>query len=196
MHYPDWFLDLLPFWEKLPGIGPRSAERLLLDLLSWEKEELLAFSDSLKAFGEKRHFCPTCGALAPSDSCPFCEGQRDRTVLCIIGGQKQLHQIERTGTFKGLYHVLDTLLTFEDDPVIDYHVDKLKNRLDQHPIEEIIFALEGTLDGDATCHLLRERLSPAPYRLTRLAFGLPIGTSFTSVDGGTLSRSLLSRVPL
>ncbi len=196
MHYPDWFQNLLPFWEKLPGIGPRSAERFLLDLLSWEKQDLHAFSRALESFADDRHFCPECGALSPPNACPFCNGERDQRILCIIGGQKELHQIERTGTFKGIYHVLDTLLTFEDDHIIELHVGKLKKRLKQYPVEEIIFALEGTLDGDATCHLLRERLSPSPYRLSRLAFGLPIGTSFTSVDGGTLSRSLLSRVPL
>lgn len=196
MHYPDWFKNLLPFWEKLPGIGPRSAERFLLDILSWEKEEVLAFSDALQSFANDRHFCPDCGALSPPNSCPYCNEGRDQRVFCIVGGQKQLHQIEKTGSFKGIYHVLDTLLTFEDDHVIEHHVARLKSRLEKYPVEEIIFALEGTLDGDATCHLLRERLSPASYKLTRLAFGLPIGTSFTSVDGGTLSRSLLSRVTL
>lgn len=196
MNYPDWFKNLLPFWEKLPGIGPRSAERFLLEILSWEKEEILAFSEALSSFGHSRHFCPDCGALSPPNSCPYCHSDRDQRTLCIVGGQKQLHQIERTGTFKGVYYVLDTLLTFEDDDVIEWHVAKLKGHLERYPIEEIIFALEGTLDGDATCHLLRERLSPASYKLSRLAFGLPIGISFASVDGGTLSRSLLSRVPL
>jgi recombination protein RecR len=193
MQYPPWLLDLLPYWGKLPGIGPRSAERFALDLLEWSDDEILQFARLLEEFSKERGACDQCGALAHSEGCPFCGPARDGRVMCVISGQKELYQIEKTGAYRGLYHVLKGPLTLEEDFTIDKEVQRLKERLQAHGVQEVILALEGTLDGDATCHLLREKLNPLNLKLSRIAFGLPIGNSFSSVDGGTLSRSLLLR---
>jgi recombination protein RecR len=193
--YPKDLLILIHYLQKLPGVGSKTAERFAFHLLKWDTKSLKDLSQLLSGLKEKITTCPSCGCLILSDPCYFCNPKiRDTKSICIISSPKDAFMIEETRTYRGLYHVIDHLLSPLDGIGQEsLHLERLTNLVKEHKIEEAVLALDSTLEGDATSLFLKKELNNLGVRVFRLAFGMPVGSSFEYVDGGTLSRALLGK---
>lgn len=196
---PLSLLSLIAHLKKLPGVGKKSAERFAFHLLSWPQEEIKQFITGIETAKTNIVPCQECGCLLDKEvlesSCHFCDpNKRDTKSLCILATPKEVYQFEESCSYHGLYHVLGTLLSpLNGCHPADLHLDKLLKRLQSLPVEEIIIALDSTIEGDATSLYLKQELSALNVRISRLAFGLPMGSSLDYVDGGTLSKALSGR---
>lgn len=193
--YPEDLQILISALKKLPGIGSRTAERFAFEFINWSSEELTHFGHHLADIRNKIPPCPVCGCLTDLGRCCFCDiSVRDPHSLCLLASARDAYAIEETRTFRGLYHVVEHLLSPLDGRYTDtLRVDRIESRLQQHQVQEVIIAFDSTLEGDATALYLKEKLSPLPIKISRLAFGLPVGSSLDHIDGGTLSRALTGR---
>lgn len=192
--YPRDFQGLIHFLKKLSGVGERTAERFAFQLLNWPISSLKEFGILLSQFQEKMNVCEECGCLQ-EENCYFCENDlRKNNMICIVSSPRDVFALEETKEFKGIYHVLDTLLSpMEGKWEEDLHLDKLMERIERYSIQEAILALDSTLEGDATSLFLKEKFSERNIRVYRIAFGLPVGSSLEYVDKGTLTRAFGGR---
>lgn len=193
---PDPIVQLAGALSRLPGIGPRSAERMALFLVQSDPAAVQALADAIVAARQRVSLCERCGALTESQPCPICaSAQRDGSVLCIVERALDVLSLEKSGTFKGRYHVLGGKLSpLNGIGPEDLHIDTLEQRLESEQVREIILALGSDVEGDATSHYLARRLSSRPaLRITRLAQGLPAGSGLEYADELTLSRALEGR---
>jgi recombination protein RecR len=195
MRYPDHLLKLIDVLRKLPGVGNKSAERFAFHLLNSKVNDLNEMAKVISQVPEKLKLCETCGCLIGIKECSFCDTSRYSTAsLCIIASAKDAYAIDDTGEFKGLYHVLGDLLSpMHGIGPEKLKIENLKNRIVKHNIQEIVIALDSTLEGDATSLYLKEELKHLNINISRLAFGLPMGSSLDYVDGGTLARAFMGR---
>ena len=193
--FPESLVSLIAHLKKLPGVGTRTAERFAFELLSWPQENLSDLGDALKTIREKIPHCPTCGCLTEQGICRFCDlTMRETSSLCILASPRDVYAIEETRTYKGLYHVVPHLLSPLDGRHINsLRIDRIESRIAQHDIREVIIAFDSTLEGDATALYLKNQLSRPNLSISRLAFGLPVGSSLEYIDGGTLSRAFVGR---
>lgn len=193
--YPEDLQILISALKKLPGIGSRTAERFAFEFINWSSDELGYFGHLLADIRNKIPPCPICGCLTDLGRCAFCDTNiRDPRSLCLLASARDAYAIEETRTFRGLYHVVEHLLSPLDGRYTNtLRVDRIETRLQQHQVQEVIIAFDSTLEGDATALYLKEKLSAQPIKITRLAFGLPVGSSLDHIDGGTLSRALSGR---
>lgn len=193
--YPLHLKKVIDAFKKLPGVGSKSAERFAFQLLTWEAEHLDEIAALLKHIPEKLKHCRDCGCLIGEENCSFCDDSRSHAgALCVISSPRDVFAIEETREFKGLYHVLGGLLSPLDGIGPDkLNLEKLKHRIKTHNIKEVVIALDSTLEGDATALYIKRELDPMEVSISRLAFGLPIGSSLDYVDGGTLARALSAR---
>lgn len=196
MHkYPSELNTLIAYLKKLPGVGSKTAERFAFHFLEWPETELKEIACYLNTFKEKIKHCPECHCIMEGGACQFCSNaERNRFQLCMISSAKDAFALEETGAFRGLYHVTGGLLSPIDEKTPKHlNLEKLKKRVDDIGIKEIIIALDSTLEGDATALFLKERVQTWGLSVSRLAFGLPLGSSLDFVDGGTLARALTAR---
>jgi recombination protein RecR len=193
--YPSHLLNLITLIKKLPGVGSKTAERYAFQLLQWPDQHLLHLSELLHNLKQKVQQCPCCHCLMEKENCHFClSSSRDSTTLCIISSPKDVYALEETHTYKGLYHVIEGLLSPLDGRTPDHiNVDKLLFHIESRQVQEVIVALDSTIEGDATSLYLKEILNKKGLRVSRLAFGLPMGSPLEYVDGGTLSRAFTGR---
>ncbi len=193
--YPPALEQIVTLLKLLPGVGTKTAERFAFQLLTWPDESLGQLSALLDTIKAQVPHCPTCFCLSSPDGCTFCDSsRRDPSIICIIGSPKDAYAIEETHAYKGLYHVLGSLLSPLDGRTIEQlNLTPLLDRLRLHPIREVIIALDSTLEGDATSLYLKEKISQLSIPVYRLAFGLPMGSPLEYVDGGTLSRAFVGR---
>lgn len=193
--YPEEMTALIAHLKKLPGVGARTAERFAFHMLDWKQEELEALSELTKTLKDAIAYCEECFCIMQETTCHFCsKTHRDRSSLCIVGSAKEVFAIEKTHTYKGLYHVLGGLLSpLEGITEQNLHIDALKRRIQKESITEIIIALDSTIEGDATSLFLKKELASFPLRISRLAYGIPMGSPLEFVDGTTLSRALMGR---
>ncbi len=191
--YPLKIQMLSQFLKKLPGVGSKTAERLAFELIDWQKSDLDLFSDTLSSLKDEILKCPTCNALIDKTGCQFCRREADK--LCILGSARDLFALEETSSYEGLYFVLDHLLSpLKSCQIEDATVQKLKQLISKKNVQEVIIALDSTLEGDATALFLKNSLNNfASLKISRLAFGLPVGSSFEYVDDSTLTRAFLGR---
>lgn len=191
--YPSELLTLIAFLKKLPGVGRKTAERFAFCLLDWEEREIQKFSKHLAQFKEKIPPCETCGCLTEAGTCLFCNSlKRDPSILCIVSSPRDIYAIEETHAFKGLYHVIGQLLSPLEGRSIDQQtLIRLEKRLEN--ITEVIIAFDSTLEGDATALFIKQRIEALGVQTTRLAFGLPMGSSLDYVDYGTLEKAFTGR---
>lgn len=195
MKYPTHLQKLIQVLKKLPGVGNRSAERYAFQLLEWSEEDLKQFGEVVKETPEEICFCDTCGALSERDHCALCtDPVRKKEVLSVVRSAREVFAIESTGEFKGRYHVLGGVLSpLEGIGPDQLRMESLFCRIREEGIKEVILALDATLEGDATALYIKNELENAPIKLTRLAFGLPMGSALDYVDGGTLARAFMGR---
>lgn len=164
-------------------------------MIGWPGGKLAEMADIIKTTPESLKFCGECGTLSDGDSCSYCLPQALRTnTLCIVAMPRDVFAIESTHEYKGLYHVLGALLSPMDRVGPDQiDTTTLKHRIAKRGITEVIIALDSTLEGDATALYLKQELDGMGLQISRLAFGLPMGSSLDYVDGGTLARALSAR---
>lgn len=193
--YPAHLQKLIQTLKKLPGVGNRTAERYAFQLLDWSKEQLLQFGETVSETAELIHFCADCGALAEPDQCSLCSSpKRNREILSVVSTAREVFAIESTGEFKGLYHVLGGVLSpLHGIGPEQLRLESLFERIRNGEIKEVILALDATLEGDATALYIKNELERHPIKVTRLAFGLPMGSALDYVDGGTLARAFSGR---
>jgi len=195
MHLPSSLETLAQHLKKFPGVGTRTAERFVFDLLSWSKGEILQLANTLNKVEQTISRCNCCGCLQEDLHCFFCERiAKAPELLCIVGNMKDVYAIAATGEFQGRYHVLPKLLSPLDGALPeDLQVNRLLERIQDEQVEEIILAIDSTIEGDATALYLKEVLSPHSKKITRIASGVPMGSTLDYVDGATLAKAMHSR---
>lgn len=197
LNYPAPLQRVMEELERLPGIGPKSAQRLALHLLAQAPEQAAALAEALAGMHPSLQACAECGNWAEGALCPVCaSATRDRRLLCVVETPADLMALERSGEYRGMYHVLGGALS----PVAgigpgELRTAELLERVGRGGMEEVILATSPTLEGDATAEYLRQRVhETAPgLKLTRIALGLPVGADLDYADQVTLARSLRGR---
>ncbi len=186
---------LIEALERLPGIGPKSASRLAFYILRMPDDQVHELADAIAGLKEGIVYCSRCQNLSETDPCPICSDPgRDQHVVCVVEDPLDVVAIERTGVYKGLYHVLHGVINpVEGVGPEDLRVDALLARLDREPIEEVLIATNPNMEGEATAMYLARLLHPKGVRVTRLARGLPVGGDLEYADEITLSRALEGR---
>lgn len=192
---PQPLRDLSEALNRLPGIGPRSAERLALHLLRWDQEKVRQLAETLNATREKIRECSICGALTENDPCDICRSEeRDPSLICLVETPLDLIHVEKSGAFTGRYHVLGGRISpMNGIEPEDLRIAELESRLEKSPVKEIVLALGGDVEGDATSHYLAKRLARSGLTITRIAHGLPAGGGLEYADEMTLSKALEGR---
>lgn len=182
---------------RLPGLGPRSARRAALHLLERREQALLPLADALARAAERIKPCALCGNLDDSDPCRICrDPERDAGSLCVVEEVGDLWALERSGAFKGRYHVLGGSLSALDGRGPEQlNLPRLLERAREPFVQEVILALSATVDGQTTAHYLAERVAGLPVRVTRLGQGVPVGGDLDYLDDGTLLAAFTARRP-
>ncbi len=183
---------------KLPGIGPKTAQRLAYFLLRGEREEALALAQAIVEVKDKIVYCSVCFNLTELDPCLICsDRQRERSQICVVEEPLDILALERTRSYRGLYHVLHGAISPMDGIGPDnLRIRELLERLRQEPVSELIIATNPNLEGEATGMYLQRLIAPLGVRITRLARGLPMGGDLEYADEITLGRALENRQPL
>lgn len=183
---------------RLPGLGPRSARRAVLHLMKRRESALEPLLAALTTVSEKLSTCSTCGNVDTSDPCAICKDpRRDDKMLCVVEEVADLWALDRSRLFPGRYHVLGGRLSaLEGVRPGDLSIDSLVGRVSKGGIDEVVLAMNATLEGQTTAHYLAERLEKFPVRLSQLAHGLPVGGELDYLDEGTLAQALRARRPL
>jgi recombination protein RecR len=181
--------------SKLPGIGPKSAARLTYYLLRIPEAEARALAEAIIAVKEKTVFCDSCQNITDSNPCAICaSNERDHSIICVVKEPLDIMALERTGQYRGLYHVLHGVLSPMDGiGPDDLKIKELLQRLKTSSVKEIILATNPNLEGEATAMYLQRLLSPFGVRLTRLARGLPVGGDLEYADEVTLTHAIEGR---
>jgi recombination protein RecR len=188
-------VELMAALNKLPGIGPRSAERIALHLVQSDPETVRHLAQVLVQARERIQPCPVCGGLTEQTPCSLCtDPRRDASLVCVVEQPVDILRIEKAGVYRGRYHVLGGRISpLEGVEPEDLRIDALEARLAQEPIREVILALGSDVEGDATSYYLARRLVARGLKVTRLAQGLPAGSGLEFADELTLSRALEGR---
>ena len=193
--YPTSINNLIESFKMLPGIGEKTAERLVFSILDMDEENVEFFSDSLKEIKSKIHHCPKCNNITEDELCNICSNDnRDKETLCVIEDVKNIFLFEKMNVFKGYYHVLDGLISPIDgiNPE-DIGLEKLIDRIRKENYKEIIFAFKPSIEGETTSLYIRKILSDMDIKTTQLASGLPMGADIEYIDSLTLERALSDR---
>ena len=184
--------------SRLPGLGPRSARRAVLWLIKRRETSLVALLEALDAVREGLIECATCGNVDTTDPCGICtDPRRDARALCVVEDVADLWALDRARLFAGRYHVLGGRLSaLEGVRPEDLTIGGLIERVSQGGIDEVVLAMNATLEGQTTAHYIAERLEGYPVRITQLAHGLPVGGELDYLDEGTLAQALRARRPM
>jgi len=195
MQYTKPLARLIDEFQKLPGIGPRSAQRMAFQILKMPLDEVRQFSGAILDAKEKIKYCRTCFNMTSMDPCEICQdNKRDRTTICVISETKDLIALERTKEYKGLYHVLQGLISPLDGiGPEDLRIRELLERVSGQDLTEIILAINPSIEGEATSLYLGKILKPFGIKISRIAFGLPVGSDLEYADEITLAKALEGR---
>lgn len=190
--------ELIEELKKIPGIGRKSAQRISFHLLKADKHHAVRLANAILEAREKTFFCSICNNITDTEPCEICmDTDRDRTKICVVEEPFNIYSIERTGLYKGTYHVLHGNLS----PIKGIGPDELKisgllERVSGGKMAEIILATSPTTEGNATAHYLFERIHPYKIKITRLALGIPIGADLDYVDSVTIAKAIEGRIEL
>lgn len=181
----------------LPGIGKKTAMRLVLEMLRRKPEEIRRFADALVDMKEHIHHCSVCHNLADDALCGICANERrDRSILCVVSDIRDVMAIESTEQFNGVYHVLGGIISPMDGiSPSDLTIDSLIERARMGEIQEVILALSATMEGETTCFYIYRKLSEFPIKISSIARGVAVGGELEYTDEVTLGRSILQRTP-
>lgn len=195
MNYPKAFEDLINNLKKLPGIGPRSAERMAYQIIEMNNDSIQELANCLSTIKENIHRCKICGNICNEDICEICNSElRDSSLLCVVQSSKDLYALDKSNEYKGLYHVLNGLISpINGIGPEDLNIDSLIKRIEEGNIKEVIIATNPTADGELTALYLSKLLSKYDILVTRIAYGLPVGANIDYADEFTLIRALEGR---
>ncbi|MGC9941938.1 MAG: recombination mediator RecR [Verrucomicrobiota bacterium] len=195
MALPDSITALITALAKLPGVGPRSAERIALHIVQADVAAAKNLAGAVLYAREKIKFCDICGSLTEKSPCSLCEDpRRDGALLCVVERAVDILSVEKSGSYRGKFHVLGGRISPLDgvEPD-DLRIAELEKRLSTEPIREVIIALATDVEGDATSHYLAKRLARNGLKISRIGFGLPAGSGLEFADELTLNRALEGR---
>jgi len=189
--------DAVAEFTKLPGVGQKTALRLVLHLLKQDKAEVSRFSGAISKLRNEIQFCQTCHNISDQAVCEICTApKRDRTLVCVVEDTRDVMAVENTNQYNGLYHVLGGLISPMDGiGPSDLEIDTLVERLKDNEVKEVIFALSATMEGDTTIFYLNKRLKTYNITISTIARGIAFGGELEYVDELTLGRSIATRVP-
>ena len=189
---------LINNFQKLSGVGRKGATRMAYQILSMDKADAQEFSDAILAVHSQIHRCPVCQNFTEKDVCKICDSQnRDKSVICIVESPRDVTTFEKTREYKGTYHVLHGLISPLDGIGVDQlTVKELLSRLNDDTVKEVIMATNPTVEGEATAMYLSRLIKPLDIKVTRLAYGLPVGSSLEFADEVTLFRALKGRTEI
>lgn len=192
---PEPIAGLIAELRQLPGLGPRSAERLALHLVQSDAGAVRRLAASVVRAKERIQLCPVCGGLTEQTPCAICgDPRREASLVCLVERPTDILSIEKSGTYRGRYHVLGGKVSpINGVEPEDLRIAELEERLGKEPIAEVIIALGTDVEGDATSFYLAKRLARAGVKITRIAHGLPAGSGLEFADELTLSRALAGR---
>jgi len=195
MRYPEALQKLIEMLSKLPGVGPKTAERYAFFLLNQPESLNQEFARRLENLKEKTITCQSCGNISEKNPCPIClDANRDQKTLCLIADSRELAAIDATRQYNGRYFILGGLIdTIEGVGPDKLRIRELLKKLDQEPIEEIIMAFDPTIEGEATSLYLAKTLRDRKIKITRLARGLPSGANLEYADEMTITNALKYR---
>lgn len=193
--YPDSLNKAIESFKLLPGIGEKTAERLAFYILNMDENKVNFFADSLKNVKTKIHKCSICNNYTENEKCSICmDTNRDNKLLCIVEDPKNISLFEKTGIYKGYYHVIDNLISPLDgiNPE-DIGIEKLIVRIEKESYNEVIIAVSPSIEGETTSLYIKKILEDLNIKITRLASGIPIGADMEYIDTMTIERALLDR---
>ncbi len=196
--YPKSLARLIEELEKLPGIGPKSAQRLALHLLHASQEDAEALAEAVRQVKQQIRACTLCFNYTDADQCAICtDPNRDDNTLCVVGDPRDLMAMERAGSFRGRYHVLQGLISPMDGVGPEsLRIAELLDRIRGSTIKEVVLATNPTVEGDATAMYLAGLLKPLGVKVTRIALGLPVGGDLDYADDVTIARALEGRTEM
>lgn len=198
MNYPDAFLQLLECFKHLPGVGSKSAERLVYHVLNMRDEYIEEFADALVNLKSNIHFCEKCGHLSDEPICEICNNEdRDSSIIMVVEKPQDVYAMEKIKEYRGLYHVLHGVVSMMDGVGIeDLNIKPLMKRIDEGKVKEVIIATNLTREGETTALYLARLLQDTNVQVTRIARGLPIGGNIDYADELTLIKSLEGRTKI
>lgn len=182
-------------FEKLPGIGPKSAQRIVYWLLNSDRANADNLAEAISDVKSQVHFCPRCFNYAEDELCAYCsDPERDQTSICVVEAPRDIASIDKTGQFRGLYHVLGGVISPMDGVgPEELHIKELMTRLADGTVTEVLIATNPNVEGETTATYLSRLIKPLGVRVTRLASGLPVGSDLEFADEVTLGRAIEAR---
>ena len=195
MYFTPPLAKLIEEFQRFPGVGPKSAQRMAFFVLGMSHESVHDFAFALTDAKERVKNCSRCFHLSSEDPCELCTNEkRDRSIMCVVAESRDVIALERSREYKGSYHVLTGLISPLDGKGPDQlSVRELVNRVGEDDVKEVILAINPTIEGDATVLYLTRLLKPVGCRVTRIAFGLPVGADLEYADDVTLARAMEGR---
>ncbi|MGL5042177.1 MAG: recombination mediator RecR [Culicoidibacterales bacterium] len=197
MNYPQPLIELIENLQQLPGVGPKTAERMALYVITkLDEQDVLAMSKALIASKHDLMYCEVCGNISQNPKCLIClDNRRDQTTYCVVQDAKDVLAFERMGMFKGVYHVLGGVLSpMEGIGPEDLRIIELLTRIKEAPeVEEVIIATNPNMEGEATAQYIQSILAPTGINITRIAHGLPVGGDLDYADEATIMKALEGR---
>lgn len=194
-HYPEPIAKLIEGFSKLPGIGPKTAQRLTFHVLKMEEQEVIEIAKALVYVKRDLHFCTVCQNITDTDPCRICSDKaRDNSVICVVQDPKDVIAMERTREFAGKYHVLNGVISpMEGIGPEEIRIKELLVRLEDEQVKELILATNPNIEGEATSIYLSKLVKPFGIKVTRIAHGLPVGGDLDYADEVTLTKALEGR---
>lgn len=192
---PDSLKNLIDSFQNFPGIGEKTAERMAFSILNFDDEKFSLLQENLKLVKDEIHPCKRCNSLTDKELCEICESSiRDKNTICVVEDSKIVFLFEKLGTYNGLYHVINGLISPLDDiNPEDIGLDRLLNRIKEDEIKEVILAFKPSVEGEITALYIKKILDGMNILVTRLASGVPIGADMEFIDALTLERALEDR---
>ena len=198
MHYPEPISKLIDSFMKLPGSGPKTAQRLAFHVLAMKDDDVVQFAKSLVDVKRELTYCNECGHITEQDPCYICQDkQRDRSIICVVEDDKDVIAMEKMREYKGLYHVLHGSISPMDGiGPEDINIPSLINRLKNDEVKELILAMNPNLEGESTAMYISRLVKPIGITVTRLAQGLSVGGDLEYADEVTLSKAIMGRTEM
>ena len=192
---PDSLKNLIDSFQNFPGIGEKTAERMAFSILNFDDDKFSLLQENLRLVKDEIHPCKKCNSLTDKELCEICESSiRDKNTICVVEDSKIVFLFEKLGTYKGLYHVINGLISPLDDiNPEDIGLDRLLNRIKEEEIKEVILAFKPSVEGEITALYIKKILDGMNILVTRLASGVPIGADMEYIDALTLERALEDR---
>ncbi|MBQ9882726.1 MAG: recombination protein RecR [Synergistes sp.] len=195
MSLPGPVEELIKQWSRMPGVGEKTARRMVFFLLRQEPKQIRAFGEAVISLTENIRHCSICGAITDADPCRFCtDPLRDRKLMCVVESEEDCVAIEQAAVFNGIYHVIGGRLSpLDEEEIPAGSLERLRERVEKGGVEEIIIATAPRIEGDLTAYAVQEALSGLKVKVSRLSYGLPVGGSIGFADRVTLHMAMEAR---